>query len=361
MQWRFPLKFSRTDRPVVANDECDEIEPLLSLYSDGMTSPAETRRVEAHLADCESCRKSHFWMRATYEVISHRPMVMPPPDMASRIQRAIAEADGVSMPGVGVRLRFNPRPAYAFAAALLIAAVVIPITRSMHTGRTNVALVTPPSYNNVSPPSIVPLPTPPSIVKPTTPHVTHAPVNVAKVTHETGNPPSHELAHERRQPAVVAHDDVVTVVHHPTSPVHTMLATNHTSTPPAIHHAVIQTQPETHVARNTPAPSSTHVDVVPHVTAPQPAPPPVVSPTPDRVATSTTHDDAPVAVSSPPAPVVVASAAETHHGLNDSLRDAVESVHRPGLDRTMRAFTVAEVNMAKPPRDSASWVGATGN
>jgi len=139
------------------------------------------------------------------------------------------------------------------------------------------------------------------------------------------------------------------------------VATNHTPAPPSTHPAVVQIRPDTHVARNTPAPSTPHVDVVPHVSAPQPAPPPVVTPTPDRVATSTSHDDAPVVVSAPPAPVVVASTNDTHRGLNDYLRDAVESVHRPGLERTMRAFTVAEVNMAKPPRDSASWVGGTGN
>jgi len=352
MQWRFPLKFGRTDRPVATNDECDAIEPLLSLYSDGMTSPAETRRVEAHLADCESCRKAHFWMRATYEVISHRPTVMPPPDMASRIQRAIAEADGAAIPGVAVRLRFNPRPAYAMAAALLIAAVVI--ARLGHGGQTNVAVNIPPKSNSTSSTTPI-LPSPPVIVK-HPPLVAHPPVNVAKVSHEPTLPIVHEHA-----PVVARHDDDVDmVVHHPSAPEHTILASNRTSGPSAIHHAAIEISHDTYVARNTSTPPSTHVDGVTHVTAPQPTPPPVVTPAPDRVATSTTHDDTPAAVSSPPAPVVVASA-ERHDGVNDYLRDAVESVHRPGLDRTMRAYTVAEVNMVKPYKDSASWVGGTGN
>src|SRR3569833_2305464 len=133
MQWRFPIKFGRTDRPAATSDVCDAIEPLLSLYSDGMTSTAETRRVEAHLSECESCRKTHFWIRATYEVISHRAPVLPPPDLASRIQAAIAEADAVGspivpIPGVSARPRFNLRPAYAMAAAVAVAAIVVSLS-----------------------------------------------------------------------------------------------------------------------------------------------------------------------------------------------------------------------------------------
>lgn len=139
----------------VRHDACADVKALLSLYSDHMTSAAESRRVEAHLEECEDCRKAHFWMKATYEVLSHRPVVLPPPDMASRIRQAIAESEaGTVRP---VRVRFNPRPAYAFAASLLVTAVV---AGSLHlfdahsTGGSSVGNVNAP----LSPVASVPLP-----------------------------------------------------------------------------------------------------------------------------------------------------------------------------------------------------------
>ncbi len=120
MEWRFGSDRHGADIPGDGG-HCAGIEALLSLYSDGMTSAAESRRVEDHLEECESCRQAHFWMRATYEVLSHRPAALPPPNMSSRIRVAIAEADAKDRRAA--RLRFLTRPAYAFAACAALAAI----------------------------------------------------------------------------------------------------------------------------------------------------------------------------------------------------------------------------------------------
>ena len=88
MNWRF---WNWPDGS--GGDGCAAIEPLLSLYSDGMASSAEARRIEAHLKDCPDCRQALSWMQATRRVIAARPAEPPPADLRARIARAIAEAD----------------------------------------------------------------------------------------------------------------------------------------------------------------------------------------------------------------------------------------------------------------------------
>ena len=116
MEWRF---WART-RPAHLNafeDDCEAIEPLLSLYGDGMASAAEARLVEAHLPGCESCRESLAWMQATRRALSNRPVQSPPPDLHARIAEAIAASEAAPL-----RLRpartFATRPAFAAAASL---------------------------------------------------------------------------------------------------------------------------------------------------------------------------------------------------------------------------------------------------
>ncbi len=116
MEWRF---WART-RPAQLDafgDDCEAIEPLLSLYGDGMASPAEVRLVEAHLPGCESCRESLAWMQATRRALSGRPVLSPPVDLHARIAEAIAASEAAPL-----RLRpartFTTRPAFAAAASL---------------------------------------------------------------------------------------------------------------------------------------------------------------------------------------------------------------------------------------------------
>ncbi len=77
-------------RTSASPDNCETIEPLLSAYADGMASPAETRRLDAHLPGCESCRSALSWTQATRAALASRPVAVPPPDLHSRIALAIA-------------------------------------------------------------------------------------------------------------------------------------------------------------------------------------------------------------------------------------------------------------------------------
>ncbi len=77
-------------RTSASSDNCETIEPLLSLAADGMASPEETRRLDAHLPGCDGCRAALSWMQATRATLASRPVAVPPPDLHSRIALAIA-------------------------------------------------------------------------------------------------------------------------------------------------------------------------------------------------------------------------------------------------------------------------------
>ena len=120
MNWRFWRSPQGAD-----SDTCSTLEPLLSLYSDGMASPAETRRVERHLGECPDCRRALRWMQATHVVISKRPVVMPPPDLHARIARAIAASAPEPVVFQTKRRPIVLRPAvWAAAASLAVMGIV---------------------------------------------------------------------------------------------------------------------------------------------------------------------------------------------------------------------------------------------
>ena len=163
MEWRF---WART-HPAQLNafgDDCEAIEPLLSLYGDGMASPAEVRLVEAHLPGCESCRESLAWMQATRRALSGRPVLSPPVDLHARIAEAIAASEAAPL-----RLRpartFTTRPAFAAAASL--AAVGLFLGYSLtHLPHSGVAVKPAPPVSvatlPTTPPSVAVVPTKPA-------------------------------------------------------------------------------------------------------------------------------------------------------------------------------------------------------
>lgn len=105
-------------------DGCDTVDPLLSLYADGMTSPDESRRVESHLPDCAECRQSLLWMQATQRALSGRPIMPPPADLSARIARSIASVSTTPVK-VQTARKFSLRPAYAAAASLTLVGAVV--------------------------------------------------------------------------------------------------------------------------------------------------------------------------------------------------------------------------------------------
>lgn len=82
-----PFWSFRTSAPP---DNCDTIEPLLSVYTDDLALPADVQRIDAHLPGCEGCRVALSWMQATRAALASRPVAVPPPGLHSRIALAIA-------------------------------------------------------------------------------------------------------------------------------------------------------------------------------------------------------------------------------------------------------------------------------
>ena len=195
MEWRF---WART-RPAQLNplgdasgDDCESIEPLLSLYGDGMASAAEARLVEAHLPGCESCRESLAWMQATRRALSARPVMAPPPDLHARIAEAIAAADAAPL-----RLRpartFATRPAFAAAASLAAVGLFLgySLTHLPHPGTS----VKPAPSQTVA---VVPQTAPPVLLSPTKPS---APPVTAKKPKPAPQIANREIAPEDAPPA----------------------------------------------------------------------------------------------------------------------------------------------------------------
>jgi hypothetical protein len=296
---------SRTENTVAdSRDECAELEPLLSLYNDGMASAPETRRVKAHLEQCETCRRVYFWMRATNEVLAHRPSVVPPAGMSSRIKAAVAAAAaGEQKPA---RARFVLRPAYAMAATILLAAIAwLPghiFRTAQKGGGTKVAKTIPPVAPSILPPTVTPLPPAPSTSQPSRVASAHSPRSSvkrastplpAKLTQVARNSESHPSVIERprrHEQPLMAHTAVVR------RPV--IEAKNNTSSLAVRRQPIIHTQPVV-VARvpSVPAPG-------PSLTVPTP---PVDNQPQPNTQTATTDTHEPDRTAETPQPVRVAS------------------------------------------------------
>lgn len=108
------------------DEQCERMRPLLSLMADGMASPEETRILELHLAGCPDCRSSYEWMLATRQVLANRPAAVPPGDMSLRIRAALANERSVEARRA-VRFRTVYQPAFAMAAAAVVAALFVSV------------------------------------------------------------------------------------------------------------------------------------------------------------------------------------------------------------------------------------------
>ncbi len=111
-------------RSASSENVCDSIEPLLSVYADGMAPPAEARRIEAHLPECEGCRAALSWMQATRTTLASRPVAVPPPDLHSRIALAIAASSAAPVALRPARV-FMVRTVYAAAASVTVLGAVL--------------------------------------------------------------------------------------------------------------------------------------------------------------------------------------------------------------------------------------------
>ena len=101
-------------------------EEALSAYVDSRLSPAESARLERHLASCEACRRRLAELRAVVEGLRALPSMPAPRSFTLRPQQVEAErraAPAAPVPGIQRALAFGP--AGAAVAALLLFAVLV--------------------------------------------------------------------------------------------------------------------------------------------------------------------------------------------------------------------------------------------
>jgi len=65
----------------------------LSLHVDGMLDAASRLRLEAHLADCQACRRELDQLRRTVELLRDLPAVETPPNLANRVMATVRERE----------------------------------------------------------------------------------------------------------------------------------------------------------------------------------------------------------------------------------------------------------------------------
>ena len=69
---------------------CDEYSELISASLDGALSPAETEKLNAHLAQCPDCRALLEELSALHAALSDLPPVEVPSGLTERIMAAVA-------------------------------------------------------------------------------------------------------------------------------------------------------------------------------------------------------------------------------------------------------------------------------
>ena len=201
MNWPFrSLRTLPPTSPSASPPGCDDIEPLLPLYTDGMASPSEVRFVEAHLPGCAGCRESLFWMQATHRALAARPVAVPPADLHSRIAEAIAASSAA--PSLRPARSFTLRPAYAAAASLTAIGVVLGYSL-LHSPTPNM-----PNVSAVKPTPVASVPPVTLKVKNVLPHSAQVKPHEALVA---GNVPAAAPQHDAAKSVIAEHAPKKTV------------------------------------------------------------------------------------------------------------------------------------------------------
>jgi anti-sigma factor RsiW len=99
--------------------ECAEVFSRLSAWLDGELEPEEARRVEEHLARCESCRRQRVLLGATSRAVRALPPETVSDGFDARLRRRLtAETTARGQPPLRRRL---PSLALGLAAVLVLA------------------------------------------------------------------------------------------------------------------------------------------------------------------------------------------------------------------------------------------------
>jgi anti-sigma-K factor RskA len=107
--------------------EHEDLRDDLAAYSLGALGDAESTRLEAHLAECESCREWLRWLTPAIDALPAAvPQHSPPPGLRERLMAEVEADAAPAAPPEPSRRRFGGfrlamRPAAALAAVALIA------------------------------------------------------------------------------------------------------------------------------------------------------------------------------------------------------------------------------------------------
>jgi anti-sigma factor RsiW len=99
---------------------CSRMEKQMLPYVDGRLKVSEQRAVEAHLADCSSCRVRVSEFRAVSGLLDELPQIEPSGAFDARVRARVA-AEPVKQSWWAV---FAPSPRAALAASMLLLATI---------------------------------------------------------------------------------------------------------------------------------------------------------------------------------------------------------------------------------------------
>ena len=109
-------------------DESPHPHELVSAFSDQVTTPQETARLQEHLRNCPECRQWLHDLNALATAVGEEAVPPPPPQLAAKIRQRI-EAGSASIPSPRtVSFWRSPFPP-AMAATILMAATIVLIWR----------------------------------------------------------------------------------------------------------------------------------------------------------------------------------------------------------------------------------------
>jgi anti-sigma factor RsiW len=97
---------------------CQRMEKNLIAYLDGKASPAERRKVEAHLSECGECRERAEQFRLLWGVLDEWPAPPPSANFDANVLAHVAQAPARG--GFWAWLMPSPRAAFALAAVVLL-------------------------------------------------------------------------------------------------------------------------------------------------------------------------------------------------------------------------------------------------
>ena len=112
---------------------CSRMEKQMLPYVDGRLKVSEQREVEAHLAACGACRLRVNEFRAVSGLLDELPQIEPSGAFDARVRARVA-AEPVKQSWWAV---FMPSPRAAFAASLLLLAMIWIGSRPVNQGNTN--------------------------------------------------------------------------------------------------------------------------------------------------------------------------------------------------------------------------------